>query len=50
MGGATAKVGCSLSPNGTFSLAAVQSSLQVLPEAILWRGGGAGVGPVLTWI
>lgn len=50
MGGPTTEVGCSLSPSGPFSLATVKPCVQVLFEAILWRGGGAGVGPVLTWI
>lgn len=50
VGGPPAKVGCSLCPRGTFSLAAVQTGFHVLFEAILWRGDGAGVGPVLTGI
>lgn len=50
LGGATAVVGGSFAADGTFSLAAVEPSLQVLPEAVLWRGGRAGVGPVLGGI
>lgn len=40
----------SLAADGTFSLAAVEPSLQVLREAVPWRGDGAGVGPVLAGI
>lgn len=50
LGGATTVVRGSLAADGTFSLAAVEPRLQVLLEAILWRGDGAGVGPVLAGV
>lgn len=50
LGGAAAVVRGSLAADGTLSLAAVEPSLYVLPEAVLWRGDRAGVGPVLAGI
>lgn len=50
VGGATAEVWHPLGLDGAFSLAAVQSGLYVMFEAVLWRRSRAGVGPVLTWI
>lgn len=42
VGGATAEVWHPLGLDGTFSLAAVQSGLHVMLEAVLWRRSRAG--------
>lgn len=50
VGGAASQVRGALGPGGPFALAAVEAGLQVLLEAILWRGGRPGVDLVQTWI